>query len=60
MAGGQRRGDTPKVESMRDDDEDVPNRDFAEQVRKGLNVGTNKAALEQLAPYFAGLAKPGE
>lgn len=56
MAGGQRRGDTP----MRDDDEDVPNRDFAEQVRKGLNVGTNKAALEQLAPYFAGLAKPGE
>lgn len=42
----------------KDDGDDIPNRDFAEQVRKALNVGTNREAAEQLAPYFAGLAKP--
>ena len=40
------------------DDDDVPNREFAEQVRKALNVGTNAAALEQLKPYLSALAKP--
>lgn len=69
--GGQRRSD-PKVESAAvnppaesapatanggDDGDDMPNREFAERVRKELGVSTNAAAIEQLSPYFAGLAK---
>jgi len=40
------------------DDDDMPNREFAETVRKALNVTTNQAAMEQLKPYLSALAKP--
>lgn len=41
----------------KDDGDDIPNRDFSEQVRNALHVSTNREAMEQLAPYLAGLAK---